>query len=115
MGVRMKLRAGRRFMGRCTLLPHPRASERAMTRMRTKTMEEDEDGHIRYSPISPSPGILGRLSVDSSGGSRKPAHEQSKSDETTRKIAAAHAVALMQKNSFRKYLWMRESERGGQT
>jgi hypothetical protein len=52
---------------------------------------------LTYSPISPSPGIRGRLSVDSSGGSRKPAHEESKSDETTRKIAAAEAVvALMQ-------------------
>ena len=59
--------------------------------------EKEHEGRPHYSPISPSPGILGRLSVASSGGSRKPAHEQSKSDETTRKIAAAHTVvALMQ-------------------
>ena len=45
--------------------------------------------------ISPEPGILGRLSVDSSAGSRKPAHEQSNSDETTRKIAAENAVASL--------------------
>jgi hypothetical protein len=70
---------------------------------------------LTYSPISPSPGIRGRLSVDSSGGSRKPAHEQSKSDETTRKIAAADAVvALIQSSSFRKYFWMRKTERGAQ-
>ena len=76
----------------------PTNPEKAITRTSTSTitMEEDEGGP-HYSPISPSPGILGRLSVDSSGGSRKPAHEQSKSDETTRKIAAAHTVvALMQ-------------------
>ena len=73
------------------------------------------EGRSHYSPISPSPGILGRLSVDSSGGSRKPAHEQSKSDETTRKIAAAHTiVALMQYNSFGKFVWMRGTKRGGQ-
>ena len=66
----------------------PRASEKARAK---------DEGRPHYSPISPSPGILGRLSVDSSGGSRKPAHEQSKSDETTRKMAAAHTVfALMQ-------------------
>jgi hypothetical protein len=70
----------------------PGQSEKA----RAKDENEDER-RPHYSPISPSPGILGRLSVDSSGGSRKPAHEQSKSDETTRKIAAAHTVvALMQ-------------------
>jgi hypothetical protein len=45
--------------------------------------------------MSPEPGILGRLSVGSSGGSRKPAHEQSNSDETTRKIAAENAVASL--------------------
>jgi hypothetical protein len=45
--------------------------------------------------ISPEPGILGRLSVGSSGGSRKPAQEQSNSDRRTRKIGGKNAVATL--------------------
>ena len=42
-----------------------------------------------YSPISPDPGILGRLSVGSSGGSRKFAQEQRNRKELSIKIVAA--------------------------
>jgi hypothetical protein len=80
--------------------PHESGTPGTITRTGATTIEEwfrKIQLGLTYSPISPSPGILGRLSVDSSGGSRKPAHEQSKSDETTRKTAAAHTVvALMQ-------------------
>jgi hypothetical protein len=38
--------------------------------------------------MSPEPGILGRLSVLSSGGGRKAAQEQSNRDQITREIAA---------------------------
>jgi hypothetical protein len=48
-----------------------------------------------YSPISPDPGILGRLSVDSSGGSRKPAHEQSNNDKRTRESFAENTFASL--------------------
>jgi hypothetical protein len=41
-----------------------------------------------YMPISPDPGMLGRFSVGSSGGSRKPAQEESNSDDINRRIAA---------------------------
>jgi hypothetical protein len=41
-----------------------------------------------YIPISPDPGILSRLSVDYSGGSRKSAQEQSDRDDINRRIAA---------------------------
>jgi hypothetical protein len=46
---------------------------------------------LRYAhrpPMSPDSGMLGRLSVLSSGGSRKPAQEQSNRDQITREIAA---------------------------
>jgi hypothetical protein len=42
--------------------------------------------------MSPEPGILGRLSVGSSGGSRKPAQEQSNRDQIAREIAAAFII-----------------------
>jgi hypothetical protein len=45
--------------------------------------------------MSPDPGILGRLSVDSSGGSRKPAHEQSNKDKRIRESFAEDAVATL--------------------
>jgi hypothetical protein len=48
-----------------------------------------------YSPMSPDPGILGRLSVDSSGGSRKPAHEQSNNDRRIRESFAENTVASL--------------------
>lgn len=50
---------------------------------------------LAYSPMSPDPGILGRLSVDSSGGSRNPAHEQSDNDKRTRKSFAENTVASL--------------------
>jgi hypothetical protein len=48
-----------------------------------------------YIPISPDPGILGRLEPGSSGGSTKWAQEQSKRDKIARKIAARNAFASL--------------------
>jgi hypothetical protein len=50
-------------------------------------------GAATYIPISPDPGILGRLEPGSSGGNRKPAHEQSKEDNTTSIIPAKNSFA----------------------
>jgi hypothetical protein len=49
---------------------------------------------LTYSPMSPDPGILGRLSVGSSGGSRKPAQEDSNKHTIIVKIAAACLMCL---------------------
>jgi hypothetical protein len=46
-------------------------------------------------PTSPSPGILGRLEVGSSGGRANPAQEPSKRERITIKIAAENAVASL--------------------
>src|ERR1700761_137681 len=55
--------------------------------------------------MSPDPGILGRLSVDSSGGSRKPAHEQRTNDKRIRESFAENTVAsLMRMIRCRRYL-----------
>jgi hypothetical protein len=54
--------------------------------------------------MSPESGILGRLSVGSSGGNRKPAQEQSNRDQIARKIAAENAVDTVMRK-FRCGSW----------
>jgi len=63
-----------------------------MRRSVSPALECRVSGVATYSPISPSPGILGRLSVLSSGGNRNPAQEQSIRDDKMRKMAAARLI-----------------------
>jgi hypothetical protein len=44
--------------------------------------------------MSPEPGILGRLSVGSSGGNRKPAQDESNKDQIVSQIAGAFIIWL---------------------